>query len=103
MNNRSDFELSLPGREDDEDDATEKQLSYIRHLMRELEVDGFPDSALQMLGKWQASALIDSLMELKEGDIENSRHVSRVESSAGGGIWAAIGIAVVLIVIWLLW
>lgn len=98
---RSNFTVSLPGRENDEEDATAKQISYIRHLLRECEVSGFPESDLEGLGKWQASVLIDSLKQLRDGDIEGSRSVARARNNPGWSLML-VGWAVAIAVIWLI-
>ncbi len=60
------LKLDIPEPMEDEEDATDKQVQYIRALMREAGASGFPEDVLQDLGKWQASSIIDQLQDLKK-------------------------------------
>ena len=58
--------LEIPEPMKDEEDATYKQVQFIRSLMRDAGASGFPEDTLQELGKWQASSLIDQLQDFKK-------------------------------------
>ena len=58
--------LEIPKPAEDEEDATNRQKQYIRALLRETGSSGFPEDALQDLGKWQASSIIDQLQDFKK-------------------------------------
>ena len=58
------MELKYPGKQPDEEPATPNQWAYIRSLVRAIggtSIDVDPD-----LGKWQASALIDQLQDIRD-------------------------------------
>lgn len=52
-------DLTLPEKKPNEEPATEKQINYIRHLTKSIEI---PDD----LGKWQASFLIDKIKHAQD-------------------------------------
>jgi hypothetical protein len=53
--------FDLPDRQPGEEPATQKQLQYIRALVRTID-----ETELAKLGKWQASALIDQIKSEKD-------------------------------------
>ena len=55
------MKLRIPARVAEEEDASPKQRSYIRHLC-----PGLDPEVLASLGMWQASAVIDQLTDGRE-------------------------------------
>ena len=62
---RGEWSISIPEREQDEEDATEKQVRFIERLYKSLNSEGIPIEP-DTLGKWQASAFIDQLIEIRD-------------------------------------
>jgi hypothetical protein len=60
------FKLDIPELEEGEGPATEKQLAYIEHLLRECHASDLPEKTMNDLGKWQASSIIDQLQDLRD-------------------------------------
>ena len=58
---KKEFTFTAPDREPGEEDLTQKQLDYIRHL-----APGVDLNFVRTLGKWQASAMIEELKYQKE-------------------------------------
>lgn len=58
--------FTLSDREPDEDDITEKQLKYIKRLLKDAD-----DKELRALGKWQASEFIEQILEAREDFTED--------------------------------
>lgn len=58
--------LDLPDRQDNEDSISEKQKSFIKALLSEVDGAQLPDETLNSLGKQQASAVIDQLQSFKK-------------------------------------
>ena len=78
--------LSPPDREPGEEDLTQKQLDYIRHLVPDIDLD-----FVRSLGKWQASAIIDEIKYQKEKFTEELIDESTQKKSSG-----CLGIIVLL-------
>lgn len=76
----SKFEFDLPGREDEEDDVTEKQVDFLMHLLKEIGAVDFLKKDLQKLGKRQASHFIDQLIDIRDGNLDTMEGI-RVEES----------------------
>ena len=85
---KSRFAFELPGREDDEEDLTPKQLAFIKRLAAELELDGLGVDQIRSFGKWQASTLIERLIEIKDG--KESEEIEKIEKSSGCSIFAFV-------------
>ena len=74
--------LDLPDRQDNEDSISEKQKSFIKALLSEVDGAQLPDETLNSLGKQQASAVVDQLESFKKqlaGDEE-------IDTSKLGGV-----------------
>jgi hypothetical protein len=59
--------FDYPDRKPDEPDLTAKQRAFLDHLLEELDARNVPAEQLDGLGKWQASALIDRLIQIRDG------------------------------------
>jgi len=66
MTDKSKFRIELSERGDDEPNATDRQIRFIGHLLDEIESEGFSYD-ITSLGKWQASSLINRLLEIQDG------------------------------------
>ena len=65
----SDYQLSIPDRNEDEDDVTKKQRAFIYSLYEAIDLDkDFIN--IKELGKMQASSLISQLIELRDEGVE---------------------------------
>ena len=58
--------LDLPDRQDNEDSISEKEKSFIKALLSEVDGAQLPDETLNSLGKQQASAVVDQLQSFKK-------------------------------------
>ena len=58
--------LDVPDRQDDEESISEKQKSFIKALLSEVDGAQLPEETLNELGKRQASAVIDQLESFKK-------------------------------------
>jgi hypothetical protein len=67
MTEKADISFVLPPRQEGEPEITERQLGFIRSLLETVDAEGFPEEKLDTLGRWQASVLIDRLIELRDG------------------------------------
>jgi len=104
---KSKFRMELPERGPDEPDATERQLGFIRHLLEEIEAEGF-SLDIESLGKWQASSLINRLLEIKDG-VESDRVIvqdtvceSESVDSGYGSLFKMIILLIIILLIILL-
>jgi len=61
----SDIKLDLPERKEDEPDLTSNQSNFIDSLLSSIEGKNL-NFKNQKLGKWQASSLIDQLINLRD-------------------------------------
>ena len=98
--------LDIPERSDDEEDITDKQISFIHALLREVGGSQFPDETLRELGKWQASAIIDQLQSFKKqlaGDkpLDTAKLDGLDDSESGGAVKWVIGVTILLVVLYL--
>ena len=99
--------LDIPEAMKDEEDATDKQVQYVRALMREAGVSGFPEDVLQDLGKWQASAIIDQLQDFKkqlrgEMPIDDEMVTGLDDDSSSPNVGKIVlGVLAAIIVLWL--
>ncbi|HZL77713.1 MAG TPA: hypothetical protein VFC17_02595 [Candidatus Limnocylindrales bacterium] len=91
---RKSVEFELPDRQPQEPRATQKQLDYIRSMVR-----GLDENTLNSLGKWQASALIDQAKS--ERAIFTQEKVS--EYRRHRGLKSFFSIVIIVAVIWILW
>jgi len=87
--------IEYPDREPGEDPITKNQLRYIKRLAPLLEIEG----GLESLGKWQASAMIDSIkeqQELLDDDVADGKY-------AKGGCLGVVSLMMVsgMIISWL--
>jgi hypothetical protein len=80
---KAEFSFTIPAGGDDEPDITDKQFEFIKRLAKELDVEGLDFEQVAQFGKWQASALIDHLIEIKNG-VESDK-VSRKPIASGSG------------------
>lgn len=101
---KSKFRTELPERKPDEEDITERQIGYIGHLLDEIDAEDF-SLDIESLGKWQASSLINRLLEIQDGEYN---HGTSVEETAkthyknkkrSKVVWYVI----LALIIWLLW
>ncbi len=85
----SQIEINIPDMEEDEPSMTEKQDQFIQRLLGDIEGQ---DLKLKTnhLGKWQASALIDQLIECRDAgiklEINNDNSSKSVSFLLGFGI-----------------
>ena len=99
------LQLEIIEPQENEEPATAKQMAFIRALCAEVGAS-FPADALKDLGKWQASALIEQLLEFKaelEGDepLDTSR-ITGLDSDGGSsstGISPTVSVVVILVVV----
>lgn len=75
---KSKFQIELPERKPDETNATERQIRYIGHLLDEIDAEDF-SLDIESLGKWQASSLINRILEIQAGEYN---HRTSVEENA---------------------
>lgn len=61
----SNWRAVVPPREEDEEDVTDKQLLFIEKLLSEIGNESI-NFDLSSLGKWQASAFIDQLIDIRD-------------------------------------
>jgi hypothetical protein len=100
------LDLDVPDRQGDEEDATDKQKAYIKALCREVG-GSIPATTLKVLGKWQASALIDELQSFKaevagRKPLDMSR-ISDADDSSSSHIHPLVSLLVIAAVILLVW
>lgn len=93
--------LDIPELQEGEDDATERQRQFIRELMREAGASGLPDEAIQQLGKWQASAVIEQLKDFKRDVVGTRRGGGSGRKRPAITMPALIGI--ILIIAWVVY
>jgi len=102
---KSQVSMRLPERGPDEPDITENQLGYIRHLLNEADADEFP-IPLTSLGKWQASALIDRLQNIRDG-VESDKIVihdaQRTDNQAHSSNLLITIFIVIIVLLFILW
>ncbi len=103
-----DFSLDIPAPQEDEEKVTDGQKGYIRDLMRKTGGRGFPEETLNDLGTWQASSIIDQLLDLKDtlsGDsskFDESKFTGLDEGSQTKSryiVWALLAALIVLIIV----
>jgi hypothetical protein len=83
--------LKVPDREPDEPDITDKQAAFIRQLLSGI---GGANAGInyQSLGKWQASSLIDQLIELRDAGAQVISKGSPASASRKMSIILGLGI-----------
>jgi hypothetical protein len=91
--------ISVPDRMDGELPITEKQVDYIRSLAKEIDMD-----YVRSLGKWQASSLIEQILEMREEFTEETVAKAKKKFKKRGCsswiiIFLGIGAAVFLILL----
>ena len=77
------FEIDIPGRKPDEPAATDKQIAFIEDLKRSIGAESL-DLDPSTLGKWQASAWIDSLIALRDKEVKVKNHEVLDERATNG-------------------
>ena len=102
--------LEIPELVEGEEDATERQIQFIRALLSETESSGFPEEVLLQLGKWQASSVIRQLQDFKKqlrGELPVSS--SKIAGLKDRSIWTInigkpilIGLGILLVLLFLL-
>jgi len=103
-----DFSLDIPAPQEDEEKVTDGQKGYIRDLMRKTGSSGLPEGTLNDLGTWQASSIIDQLLDLKDtlsGDSSKFDESKFTGLDAGNQtkfryiVWALLAALIVLIIV----
>ncbi len=103
-----DFSLDIPAPQKDEETATDGQKGYIRDLVRKTGSRGFPEKTLNDLGTWQASSIIDQLLDLKDtlsgasSMFDESKFTGLDEGSQTKfryTVWASLAALIVLIIV----
>ena len=101
---KSKFRIELLERKPDETDATERQIRYIGHLLDEIDAEDF-SLDIESLGKWQASSLINRLVEIQHGEynhrtsIEETAKTRYKNKKRSNIVWYII----LAFIVWLLW
>jgi uncharacterized membrane protein YcjF (UPF0283 family) len=98
---KANFSFKVPGREDDEPDLTAKQLSFIQHLAEEISAEGLSKDRVRGLGKLQASALIDRLIEIRDGT-EGEKLIRTTSAKSNWMGYVVLAVVVLVILAWLL-
>lgn len=98
---KSKFRIDLPERGPDEPDATDRQIRFIGHLFDEIEAEDF-SLDIKSLGKWQASSLINRLLEIQNGEDSNKISIKETTRSSGNFSKIILIIIFILILLWLL-
>ena len=78
----SEWNAVVPPRDEGEEDATKKQLEFIKQLFIAIGHEPF-EFEEDDLGKWQASSLIDQLINIKENSISESPSPEQEERNVG--------------------
>ena len=101
---KSKYRIELPERGPNEPNATERQISYIGHLLDEIDAEDF-SLDIESLGKWQASSLINRLLEIQHGEynhrtsVKENANASYEKKKRSKVIWCFI----LAFILWLLW
>jgi hypothetical protein len=88
--------FEVPDRQIGEEPLTAKQLAYIQQLANNIELE-----KVQSLGKWQASALIDHLIAVRDREsTELGEQWAQMQQGTkkGGGNWIVMIVVAVLVV-----
>lgn len=101
---KSKFQIELPERRPEETNATERQIRFIKHLLDEIDAEDF-SLDIDSLGKWQASSLINRLLEVQDGEYSDKISVKEItktkykKKKRSNLVWYAI----LAFIIWLFW
>lgn len=63
---RKQYSIEIPQKDTNEELLTPKQKEFISHLLNEIEGVQISGTQINHLGKWQASSLIDGLIDIKD-------------------------------------
>ena len=99
---KSAMTITIPGRDPDEPGLTSKQRSFIFRLVEETGTKGLSSNYIDTLGKWQASAMIDRLIAIRDG-ITNDKvevHGPEATSKTGGNFKILVVLVLILAVIY---
>jgi len=103
-----DFSLDIPAPQEDEEKVSDGQKGYIRDLMRKTGSSWLPEETLNDLGTWQASSIIDQLLDLKDtlsgasSMFDESKFTGPDEGSQTKFryiVWASLAALIVLIIV----
>lgn len=86
--------ITINEREDDERDATDRQLDYIKALMARNSETQQLNFDLEALGRRQASDLIEALVEIDE-DRKRSRRIEDDKPKGWQSFWAVFWVVVI--------
>lgn len=102
MNQQANYRLEIPGREDDEEDQTEKQRAFIKRLIDETGAQGFDDAVIDSLGKWQASYLIERSIEIRDGEESEKLNRTPFKSDMGVSTKVTVGVIIAIVILYLI-
>jgi hypothetical protein len=83
--------IDIPDREPGEEPITKKQIEYIRHLAKSIDMN-----EIEGLGKWQASSLIEQLKAAQEDFTQEALHTAKKKFGGGCLVLATLPFAFLL-------
>jgi len=99
MTDKSKFRIEIPERFEDEPDATDRQIRFIGHLLDEVEAEGFSYD-ITSLGKWQASSLINRLLEIQGGELIDRITINDTEHKSSRSLkWLILLIILIFVLL----